>query len=101
MGAGRKGVSGGGLEGAVGHSSQERDVVGAIIGGGQIRLPIAVEIGNRDRRGSGAGGIKHGGLHSTVAISEKDGKFVGIVIRDNEVGLAVAIEVSGADPERP
>ena len=88
-------------ERSVSISRQDRDVVGNVIGNGEIRLPIAIEVRYCDARGAVPCSIRDRGLEGAIPVAQQDRHFVGIVVSNGEVGFAVAIEVSGTQRERP
>src|SRR5436190_1985376 len=105
-------IAGTGIDGRIERSradpGQDRDVVRAIVGDGQVRYTVEIEISSHDGRGAVARCIRNGGLKTNV-LAEKNGDVVRAAVRDGEIVVSVAIEVrnhnrtrggSGVDADR-
>src|SRR5450755_3352401 len=71
----------------------------------QVRLAIAIDVGDRDVHRRCTGGVVHRRLKCSIAIAEqnRDGMTAtgttGAAVADNQVGLAISVEVAHGDAE--
>src|SRR5215216_2787107 len=81
---------------------QDRDVVGACVRGGKIRLLVSVEIRSRDERRTAAGRISLGCLEGAVAVAKENRGIRGTLIvcalaRGGEICHAAPVEVCSGE----
>jgi hypothetical protein len=89
-------------EAVVGGIAQEHGDRAAVeVGDGDIRLPVAVEVGGHDVARRGAGGVGGTLLGEAAAPVAEVGDHVGVAVaRGGDVRAPVAVEVGGRDRAR-
>ena len=88
---------------ACGRVEKHAHGVGTVIGDGEVRLAVAVEVANRDRQGIPSGerglvGIRRRRSARNCRVEEHAHR-IGTGIGDGEVRLAVAVDVANRDGE--
>ena len=83
-----------------GYVGEHRDAVGDV-GGGQLRLGIAVQVADRDRDGKVAGCVVEPALEGAVAPAREHGDGVLIGVRGRQLRLAVGVQVADRDRVGP
>src|SRR5439155_26854073 len=83
-----------GGDGAVPVRQKDRVLGGDLVGGRDVGIPVAVEVGdgNRGRTTPGAGARRR--CEGAVAVAQQDRDVVGAVVGDRQVALPVAVEVA-------
>ena len=76
-------------------AEEDGDVVGVVVGDGQVEVAVAVEVAGGHRSGGVADAVVGGGSEGAGAGTEEDGDVVGKDVGDGQVEVAVAVEVPG------
>src|SRR5207237_706825 len=76
---------------------QHRHVTGAIVGGGQVGPPVAVEVARHEGDRHGPHGVCPLGLEGAVAVAQEHRHVAGGGVGDGQVGPPVAAEVARHD----
>ena len=82
-------------------AKQDGDVVGALIGDGQVELTVAIEVAHGDTDRQGADRKVPRLLKRAVPETQKHRNIAGVYVRGDQVGHAVAVEIAhGAETRR-
>src|SRR5207248_10655194 len=92
----RAGLRGDG-DGADAARGDDAGAAGLHVGGCEVDLAVAVEVGGGHSPGSLAYSVGRGSPERPVSVSEQDPRTRGVVDGVAEVALAVAVEVRGED----
>ena len=79
---------------------QHRDIVRLPVRGGEVRLAVAVQVGDRHLRRLRAHLEVDGGGERATALTEHDRDGVGETVGGDDVALAVAVEVGDRNAAR-
>src|SRR5260370_30247413 len=71
-----------------------RDVAGTLVGHGQVRHAITIEVAHRNEPGTVPGGEDPLWLEGSIAVSQQQPDVVGPDVRHNHVQRSIAIEVA-------
>src|SRR5271165_1571436 len=83
------------VEGSVSSAEEHGNRVTHRVGYGEIEVPVAVEISDRDPLGSSAGGVVNLSLESAVPVTNQYTHGAAGGVRYDEIGYAVAVQVAG------
>jgi hypothetical protein len=89
-------MAAGGLESAMPSTEQHRSPAGAEVRRGEVRVPVAVKVTNRDRARITGDGTVDRGLKRPVAATEQDGDPAPAC--KHKVGVPVTVDVADRDP---
>ena len=76
---------------------EDRHVVGCLVDGDQVHVPVGVQIPRCDPSGPHAGVKLHGGRESAVPVTQQDGHDIRHKIHGSQIGRAVIVKISGND----